>query len=335
MKQKRTPVLTLAFSFLLLVLILLLASGRLTTWVTTNTRLSLVALIVAFCTVIVAKLVSILLHRYLDRAQRHLKVGDQTRFALFSQLATLTIYLVGFGLAGSFIPALRSLSVSLFAGAGILAVVVGFATQKTLGNLVSGIMIAAYQPYRIGDKLRFMDEYGTVEDITLRHTVIRTWDNRRIVVPNSKMDDEVIDNYTIKDKKMLGWLDLGISYDSDIDLARKIMIGEVKAHPDFLDNRSAADVLAEKAPVTVRVVAWADSAVTLRLYYWAADQSANWRMKTDLLESIKKRFDSEGVEIPFPYHTIVRKKDLPKPKRLRKKGSAPPVRSRTTKKRKR
>ncbi len=329
MQKKPGSVLTLVLGTILLLLIGLLLSGSLERWVSGNTAVYLIALVVAFSTVIVAKLVSIILQKYLTKAQRHLKVGDQTRFALFSQLTTLTVYLVGFGLAGSFIPSLRNLSVSLFAGAGILAVVVGFATQKTLGNLVSGIMIAAYQPYRIGDKLEFADEYGTVEDITLRHTVIRTWDNRRIVVPNSKMDDEIIKNYTIKDKKMLGWLDLGISYDSDIDLARQIMIEEVKAHRHFVDNRSAAEVLAEKPPVSVKVVAWDDSAIRLRLYFWTADQSDNWQMKTELLESIKKRFDKEGVEIPYPYHTIVQKKDLPKPKRLKARQSGRGSRAKT------
>jgi small conductance mechanosensitive channel len=275
-------------------------------------------LVVLLLTTVVAKLTSIVLRRYFEQAAKHVKVVDKTRFTLFAQLTNMLIWIVGLAVSGSFIPALRNLSVSLFAGAGVLAIVIGFATQKTLGNLVSGVMIATYQPYRIGDKIKFGEEYGEVEDITLRHTTIKTWDNRRIVVPNSKMDEEVINNFTIKDAKILGWFDIGISYDSDIDLAREVMLDEVHAHPFYLDARSAAEVLAEEEPTWVRVVGTGDSSVQLRLYFWAADQPTAFKMKTQLLERIKKRFDKEGVEIPYPYRTIVQKKELPKPKKGKK-----------------
>jgi len=330
------PVGTIIFSLIILGLIIIFGTGQLDRWASLlpieEPGVYYYPLIIIFFTVIIAKLVNILLHRTMEKARKHLKVSDRTRFTLLAQFSTLGIYLIGIGFAGSFIPALRNLSVSLFAGAGILAVVVGFATQKTLGNLVSGLMIAIYQPYRIGDRIRFGDEYGEVSDITLRHTVIKTWDNRRVVVPNSKMDEEVINNLTIEDPKMLGWLDIGISYDSDIDLARKIMVEEVHAHKDFLDNRTAAKVLENEEPVKARVVEHADSSIKLRLYYWAADQPTNWQMRTDLLERIKKRFDKEGVEIPFPYRTIVEKKHLARPKQLKAAARQQPGTARRKKK---
>ena len=274
-------------------------------------------LIIIFTTIIIAKLVSTSLQKYFERATKKLKV-DKTKYSLFSKITTAMIYIIGFGVAGSMIPALRSISVSLFAGAGVLAIIIGFATQKTIGNLFSGVIIATYQPYRIGDRIKLGEELGVVEDINLRHTIIKTWDNRRIIVPNSKMDEEIINNYTIDDPKMLGYFDIGISYDSDIDLARKIMIEEAIAHPDFLDNRTEEEMLAKNDPVTVRVVEAGDFSINMRLYYWAKDQTTNFKIKCDLIESIKKRFDKEGVEIPFPYRTIVQKKDLPKNKVLKK-----------------
>jgi small conductance mechanosensitive channel len=79
-----------------------------------------------------------------------------------------------------------------------------------------------------------------------------------------------------------------------------------------------AEVLAEEEPTWVRVVGTGDSSVQLRLYFWAADQPTAFKMKTQLLERIKKRFDKEGVEIPYPYRTIVQKKELPKPKKGKK-----------------
>lgn len=276
-------------------------------------------LLVLFITVIIARIVSKVMSNYFRAAAGHLFHVDKTRYALFTKLAVVIIYLFGAGVCVYLIPGLRSLSLSLFAGAGVLAIVIGFATQKTLGNLVSGVMIAIYQPYRIGDKITLNNEYGTIEDITLRHTVINTWDNRRVIVPNSKMDEEVINNYTIEDPRVLGYLDFSISYDSDIDLARMIIRDEVLKHPDFIDNRTDTDMLAGEDPVKVRVIGFAESAITLRVYFWAADQPMNFRMGCELRESVKKRFDREGVEIPFPYRTIVEKRHLKKPKRVKRR----------------
>ena len=112
---------------------------------------------------------------------------------------------------------------------------------------------------------------------------------------------------------------MGISYDSDIDLAKRIMSEEIKKHPLFIDNRTEADLLAGKDSVKVRVVGCDDFSIRLRGYYWTPNQPASLISRYELIESIKKRFDREGVEIPFPYRTIVYKKDMKKPKRVGKR----------------
>lgn len=319
--RKRHDLLTILAGSILLTLIILIRVGTLDAlpWWTPNLNLFVLPLVILFLTVVISRLVTKFLNNYFRSAAGHLFTVDRTRYALFTKLSTLLIYLLGAGVIIYLIPGLRSLSYSIFAGAGVLAIIIGFATQKTFGNLVSGVMIAVYQPYRIGDKVTVVGEYGTVEDITLRHTVINTWENKRVVIPNSKMDEEVIDNYTLEDARILGWLEFGISYDSDVDLARRIMREEAMHHPDFLDNRTETDLLAGDEPVRVRVTDFGDSAVVLRLYFWAADQPTRFRMGCELRERIKKRFDTEGVEIPFPYRTLVYKKDLDKPRKLSRK----------------
>ncbi|RME31172.1 mechanosensitive ion channel family protein [Candidatus Woesearchaeota archaeon] len=313
-RQKRHDALIVFFGAILLTIVILIRTRTLTvlSWWTEDLDLFVLPLTTLFLTIVFARLVSKFLNNYFRAAAGHLFTVDRTRYALFTKLSTLLIYVLGAGVIIYLIPSLRSLSYSIFAGAGVLAIIIGFATQKTFGNLVSGVMIAVYQPYRIGDRVSVAGEYGVIEDITLRHTIINTWDNKRVVIPNSKMDEEVIDNYTLEDPRILGWIDIGISYDSDIDLARRIMREEAMAHPDFLDNRAETDLLAGDEPVRVRVVDFTDSAVMLRLYFWAADQPTRFKMGCDLRERIKKRFAKEGVEIPYPYRTIVYKKDLPK-----------------------
>lgn len=244
---------------------------------------------------------------------------EKTKFAFMRRVVVGVVYLVGIILIISKIPSLKTFSYSLLAGAGVLAIIIGFATQKTLSNIIAGLMISVSQPFRVGDRVRFRDEYGIIQDITLRHTVLKTWDNRHVVIPNAMINEEVINNYTVEDEKILATLEIGISYDSDIDLARKIIKEEIMKHPKFIDNRTEADMLAGSDPVKVRVVECGDFSVKLRGYYWVPDQPSNIISGYELTESIKKRFDKEGVEIPFPYRTIVYKKNIGKPRKMAKK----------------
>lgn len=267
--------------------------------------------IVLALTVIIAKTVSMLLSRSYKEMSRSIKI-DRTQFLVLRRLVVLAVYVFGIIISGSMIPGLSTLGVSLLASAGIIAVIVGFAAQQTFSNIIAGVFIAIFEPFRVGDKISIKDEYGTVEDITLRHTVVRTWEEKRIIIPNSKMGEEFIINYSIKDPKMLGVLNIGISYDSDIDKARKIMTEEALKHPDLKKDVRGKDnaFLSKEELVKVRLTELTDFAQNMRLYFWAPDKTTAIGMKFDLIEAIKKRFDKEGVEIPFPYRTIVYKKDL-------------------------
>ena len=110
---------------------------------------------------------------------------------------------------------------------------------------------------------------------------------------------------------------MGISYDSDIDLAMNIMREEAKKHAECIDNRSEESKEKGDDMITTRLIGFGDSSVNIRAYVWASDPINGFVMKTDLYKSIKKRFDSEGIEIPFPYRTIVYKDE----KKAQSKGS--------------
>jgi small conductance mechanosensitive channel len=235
--------------------------------------------------------------------------SDPTNYKFLGHLITALIYMVGFSFAIYAIQPLRTLATSMLAGAGILAVAIGFASQQALSNIVSGIFIIMFKPFRVNDRIILRDTLsGVVEDITLRHTVIRNFENRRIVIPNSIISNEVLINADLGDEKICRFLEIGISYDSDIDLAKKIIFEEVRNHKDYFDARSLEDVLNGVPEVTVRVIAHGDSSINIRAWVWALNSPTSFAMHCDLLESIKKRFDKEGVEIPFPHRTIVEKK---------------------------
>ena len=206
----------------------------------------------------------------------------------------------------SLIPALRTVVGTMMAGAGITALVVGFAAKSTLANLISGLTLSVYRPFRIGDKVTVDGEYGTVEDITLRHTIVRTWEYKRLIIPNEKMDNMTLVNYSIIDPVMLCGVEFGVSYDTDIDLARRLVLDEANRCPYRKDDADDP---------WVRVISHGDFSIGMRVYLWVPDVDSGWLAKFWLMEQIKKRFDAEGVEIPFPYRTLVYKKDLPPPAR--------------------
>jgi small-conductance mechanosensitive channel len=248
--------------------------------------------------------------RFLKKSSLMMR-SDPTNYQFLRHAITAVIYMIGFGMAIFQIEELKAVAGSLLAGAGILAVAVGFASQHALSNIISGVFIILFKPYRINDRIVVKDTLqGVVEDITLRHTVIRDFQNRRIVIPNSIISNEVIVNADLMDEKICRWVEIGISYDSDIQLAKEIMRDEALKHPLHIDNRSPEQIEQGDPEIVVRVIGFGESSVNLRAWVWAANQTDGFVLYCDLLESIKGRFDAEGIEIPFPYRTLVFKNEL-------------------------
>lgn len=270
-------------------------------------------------TFIVAKIIRTAISAYLKRSHKELNI-DKTQYAFLKNSSTAIIFFIGLGLAIYMMPGLRTLAISMFAGAGILAIVLGFAAQETLANLIAGLMIVISKPYRVGDWIVVSTEdvMGSVENITLRHTIIRTRENRRIIIPNSVMGRERIINFNLNEDKTCHMFEIGISYDSDIDLALKIIEEEALKHPNLLDNRSEEEKKEGKPIVRTAVTGFGNSSVNLRAWCWADAPFSAFFMGLDMNKSVKERFDKEGVEIPFPYRTVVYKKDLPRNKTLKK-----------------
>jgi small conductance mechanosensitive channel len=245
-----------------------------------------------------------LIKRYFDR-QKELTGSTLTTAKFIEHFSSIVIYLVGFGLAMWDIPILQPVAQSMLAGAGIFAIAIGFASQNALGNLVSGFLILVYRPYVINDRITIRgDMRGVVEDISLRHTVIRNMENQRIIIPNSVINNEILVNSNYTDPKMLRFIEIGISYESDIDLAKTILAEEIGNHSLFMDTRSEQDIEDGAPKVMVRLIDLRDSSVTIRGWAWAQNTGDAFVLQCDVLESVKKRFDKEGIVIPFPQRTI-------------------------------
>ncbi|MBT4858659.1 mechanosensitive ion channel family protein [archaeon] len=262
-------------------------------------------LLIVIGTYILSKIVKKVIDNFANIPSRK---KTHVQFSFLKHLFTGFIYLIGIGLIVYIIPPLRTISMSVFASAGLLAVILGFAAQQAFSNIISGIFIAIFRPFKVGDRIKLQTNIvGNVEDITLRHTIILTFENKRIVIPNSVISNEIIENSSLGDEKICKFIEIGISYDSNIKKAKKIMQQEAMKHKLFLDNRTKQEKEANEPAVIVRVLGFGDSSVNLRAYVWSKTPSEAFKMGCDLNESIKERFDNEGIEIPFPYRTIVHK----------------------------
>ncbi len=263
-------------------------------------------LIAIILSVVFRKIVNITVKKYSKVIRT-----DPTNFSFLKNAIPFIIFTIAFIFIFYKIPFLKSLGTALFAGAGIFAAILGFASQKAFSNIISGIFILMFKPFRVGDTIELTNsKKGIVEEITLRHTVIRDYENRRIIIPNSQISDDVITNSTISDELIRKHIEFGISYDSDADKAIQIIQEEAMKHPFYIDHRTHEEKSKNIPSVLVRMVGLGDFTVNLRAYVWASGNDNAFSLQCDLLKNVKKRFDHEGIEIPFPYRTIVYKKDI-------------------------
>lgn len=232
--------------------------------------------------------------------------GDITSFKYANYLSTFAIYLLGGILIALSIPALKNVAASAMAGAGVFALVAGVAAQEGIANLVGGLFIAFFKPFRIGDVIKIGSQImGTVEDINLRHTVINSFQNKRVIIPNAIINKENITNFYMTEAKICEWIEVGISYDSDIEKAIEIMREECERHPFCMDNRSPQEKENKHPIVDVQVVELGESSVNLKAWVWCATYITGFKMRNQLNKSIKLRFDKDSIEIPFPHRTLV------------------------------
>jgi small-conductance mechanosensitive channel len=193
------------------------------------------------------------------------------------------------------IPALRSMGTALLAGAGVVSVVIGLAAQSTLGNLVAGISIAIYRPFRLGDTLQVTAPTGTdigvVELISLGYTTLRAPDGHMIVLPNAIAASQVTINLNTTYAPWPITITIRLSRDADIDAARQLAIAV------------AVEDAGQQAVVGCSLTKIDAAAITLELRFKAADAAARDTLRSKILTALPRRFaeakiGSSGTELP-------------------------------------
>ena len=261
-----------------------------------------------FLLIILTFVVAKLFKRIFERAfikSSIMENRDLTNVRFLMHFIRAVILIVGLGTAAYMIPVLRTLSTSLLAGAGILAVAVGFAAQKAIGNIISGMFIVIFKPFRVNDRITIgTDISGVVEDITLRHTVVRGFDQKRSIVPNAFISDAVVVNADLIDNDINKFLFFNVTYDTDLNKAIGIIQEIVRKHPAFKDNRTPEQVAEGVPDIPIFVIELGEYAIKLRASAWTDDLGAAFTLGVEVNKEIVERFKTEGIELAKAYRII-------------------------------
>lgn len=181
---------------------------------------------------------------------------------------------------------------SFIAILGAAGLAIGLALQGSLANFAAGFLMIIFQPFKVGDYIEGGGTAGTVEQIQIFTTQLKTPDNKTVIIPNAKLTADNIVNYTTKGTRRMDMV-IGIGYESDIDKAREIL-------EQLITND---DRVLKDPPHTIAVAELADSSVNFVVRPWV-NVADYWNLWFDLTEMVKKRFDEAGISIPFPQRDV-------------------------------
>ncbi len=230
---------------------------------------------------------------YLDRVSR----GTEVRLDLqFMPLLTRILRLTLFFVAATIVLGFYNIKITALLGvAGVASLALALAAQDTLANMIGGMTIMIDRPFRIGDRIQLHDgTLGDVHEIGLRTTKILTFDRTMLIIPNAELVKQMITNHSYPDPQVFTRQTLGVAYGSDLDKVKRVLLEVINSHPQVL----------KEPPAQIYFTDFADSSLDLFLYYSVGSYANRFAVADDVNMAIKKRFEAEGIEIPFPQRDV-------------------------------
>ena len=178
--------------------------------------------------------------------------------------------------------------------AGALGIGVGFGLQNIVNNFISGIILLFDPSIQVGDMVQIGEDWGTINRINIRTTIVQSFDNASLIIPNSQMLSNKVTNWSFKDPKVRRQVDVGVAYGSDVQKVRKILLQIV---------RNMSEIMDDPAP-RVDFMDFADSALVFRVRFWIASPEYWLTAPTELRFTIDEEFKKNNIEIAFPQHDI-------------------------------
>ncbi|MBN2733939.1 MAG: mechanosensitive ion channel family protein [Methanomicrobiaceae archaeon] len=239
--------------------------------------------LILLISVVVAKIISMTIKGHLSEK---IPMNDRE---VIGKIISIFIFIFGFLVA---LPYLKVNLSGIFVAGGLFAIVVGIAGQTFFANAISGVILFLERPIKIGDNIGVGDTMGTVEDIQILSTVIKTYDGIFTRIPNQTMFTSDIRNYVAHVARRFEYT-VGIRYEDDAELAKKIIWDVISEHPFAL----------KKPEPSIYVDQLGDNGVNICVRIWSPS-SVWWDVRTELLWKIKVALEAEGIQIPFPQRTV-------------------------------
>lgn len=245
---------------------------------------------------VIAALAIFIIGRWVAKGLRRFIRKMMTRSNVDPTLISFVVNLAYVALlAFVIIAALNQLGIqtaSFIAILGAAGLAIGLALQGSLSNFAAGVLMIIFRPFKVGDLIEAAGVTGTVEEIQIFTTQLKTPDNKTIIVPNASVTADNITNYSAKGTRRVDMV-FGIGYEDDIDKARGIILEILAQDERVLKDPEAVVLVSELA----------DSSVNFAARAWA-DAGDYWNVYFDTIEAVKKRFDAEGISIPFPQRDV-------------------------------
>jgi small conductance mechanosensitive channel len=243
-----------------------------------------ISLFIALSILIIGRQVVKILIKVISTALERSNTEDTVRIFVTNLLNTLLMIVV-------FIAAINQLGIqttSIIAVLGAAGLAIGLALQGSLSNFAAGILIVIYRPYKVGDYIQADNHLGTVNDIQIFSTVLKTPDNKLVIVPNGSIMNGSIVNFSNQDKRRVDII-ASCSYEDDIDKVKSVLADILSKDDRILNEPKPRIAVSELADSSVNFIVrpWVKNSDYIDVYY-------------SLLEEIKKRFDQEGIAIPYP-----------------------------------
>lgn len=248
-----------------------------------------VALGIVVITALIARLVENLAHRAMNRV-----TGQKTLNSLASTIAKVLTFAIGLFVALG-VMGLDKTVTSLLAGAGVVGLALAFAFQDIAQNFMSGILLALRRPVAAGDIVETNDFFGTVLEVNLRSTILRTPQGEHVIIPNSKVIQSPVKNYSRTGQHRVD-ISCGVAYGDDLEKVEKLAV-ECLEGLDFIDSTR---------PVDFYYTEFGDSSINFKLRFWIEykSQADFLRAQSTAIKALKVAFEQAGVTIPFPIRTL-------------------------------
>ena len=200
-------------------------------------------------------------------------------------------------------PSYQKFSDTILMSSSLLVVVLGFAFQTSLSDIIAGVFISMFKPFKINDRiiLKSQNIAGTVENVTIRHTIIKTYTNSRLIIPNHIANNEIIENNNITDTRSSNFVDIQIDYESDVEKAKEIFRNVIEKHPDTINPTGDE----ENGYTYIYTRELAESGIVLRASVWTNDISTNFKACSEIRDELLKEYRKNNIKIPYPHTEIV------------------------------